>query len=63
MENNDQTNYELEVLKEELDRVNKIIEKYMKDNEELLRRPNFDPNDPQNRFLKRAIILYFCLIK
>jgi len=51
MENNDQTNYELGVLKDELDRVNTIIEEYRKASEELLRRPNFDPNDPQNWLL------------
>ena len=49
MENNDQINYELEVLKEELDRVSKIIEEYRRDSEE---RPIIDPNDPQNWFLK-----------
>lgn len=49
MENNDQINYELEVLKEELDRVSKIIEEYRRDSEE---RPNIDPNDPQNWFVK-----------
>lgn len=49
-EDNERFNYELRELKDELERVFKILEEYRIESEELLQRPSFNRNDPQNWF-------------
>ena len=48
MENNDQTNYELGVLKEELKQIYELIENFRTENIDLQNRTYFNPKDSKN---------------
>lgn len=45
MENNDQINYEIGILKEEMNSISNLIQKFGKENENLYMMPDFDPKD------------------
>ena len=60
MENNDQTNYELGVLNEELNRTSKLIHNFAEENLELQKAVDFDPKDPKSWYfyLLNIIIIF-----
>lgn len=48
MENNDQSNYEIGVLREEIISINGSLNKFRKENLDTQQIPSFDPKDPKH---------------
>lgn len=62
MENNDQTNYELGVLNEDLNRTSKLIQNFSEENQELQKAIDFDPKEPKSWYFCSLIIIILSLL-